>query len=74
MDWDVFMTKPDGSYLNMTVRELLPIGFSPEQLEEPRLSHQAINDVIHVPGGGSSLAAKVPANNGVASNSKNGTT
>ena len=40
MDWDVYMTRPDGSYLNMKVRELLPLGFSPEQLDEPRIQQQ----------------------------------
>ena len=58
MDWDVYMTKPDGSYLNMKVRELLPIGFSPEQLEETRIPEESMS-VTSVPGG-SSLAAKIP--------------
>ena len=32
MDWDVFMLKPDQTYRKMKVGELLPLGFSPEQL------------------------------------------
>lgn len=32
MDWDVYMTKPDGTFLKKTVGELLPYGFSPKSL------------------------------------------
>lgn len=31
-DWEVFLTKPDGSYLSMKVNELLPVSFGPEDL------------------------------------------
>ena len=57
LDWDVYMTKPDGSYLNMKVRELLPLGFTPEDLEKPRVPEHALS-VISVPGG-SGMAAKM---------------
>ncbi|XP_037346275.2 cytidine deaminase-like [Pungitius pungitius] len=36
-NWDVFLTKPDGSYQRMTVDQLLPFGFGPEQLHEERV-------------------------------------
>lgn len=31
-DWDVYLSKPDGSYKRMTVDELLPASFGPEDL------------------------------------------
>lgn len=31
-NWDVFLSKSDGSYLKMTVDELLPVSFGPEDL------------------------------------------
>ncbi|XP_029989408.1 cytidine deaminase b [Sphaeramia orbicularis] len=31
-NWDVYLSKPDGSYLKMTVDELLPVSFGPEDL------------------------------------------
>lgn len=31
-DWDVYLSKPDGSYRRMTVDELLPVSFGPEDL------------------------------------------
>ncbi|XP_010754014.3 cytidine deaminase b [Larimichthys crocea] len=31
-NWDVYLSKPDGSYLKMTVDELLPTSFGPEDL------------------------------------------
>uniref|UniRef100_A0A3Q3KME0 Cytidine deaminase n=1 Tax=Monopterus albus TaxID=43700 RepID=A0A3Q3KME0_MONAL len=31
-DWDVYLSKPDGSCLKMTVDELLPVSFGPEDL------------------------------------------
>ena len=37
-NWVVFMTKPDGSYLERTVDELLPISFGPEDLSMEKLS------------------------------------
>uniref|UniRef100_A0A8C2WKC6 Cytidine deaminase n=1 Tax=Cyclopterus lumpus TaxID=8103 RepID=A0A8C2WKC6_CYCLU len=30
--WDVYLSKPDGSYLKMSVDELLPVSFGPEDL------------------------------------------
>jgi len=38
LDWDVYMTKPDKSYLKMKVRELLPLSFEPDSLEEERVT------------------------------------
>ncbi|XP_031695616.1 cytidine deaminase-like [Anarrhichthys ocellatus] len=32
LHWDVYMSKPDGSYLKKTVEELLPVSFGPEEL------------------------------------------
>ncbi|XP_077007131.1 cytidine deaminase isoform X2 [Tamandua tetradactyla] len=34
-DWAVYMTKPDGTYMVRTVRELLPSSFGPEDLQKP---------------------------------------
>ncbi|XP_019942223.1 cytidine deaminase b isoform X2 [Paralichthys olivaceus] len=31
-NWDVYLTKPDGSYQKMTVDELLPLSFGPDDL------------------------------------------
>ncbi|XP_041836646.1 cytidine deaminase b [Melanotaenia boesemani] len=31
-NWDVYLTKPDGSYSKMTVEELLPVSFGPKDL------------------------------------------
>ncbi|XP_064825271.1 cytidine deaminase-like [Oncorhynchus masou masou] len=31
-NWDVYLTKPDGSYIEMKVSELLPVSFGPEDL------------------------------------------
>uniref|UniRef100_A0A3Q4AIQ9 Cytidine deaminase n=1 Tax=Mola mola TaxID=94237 RepID=A0A3Q4AIQ9_MOLML len=36
-NWDVFLTKPDGSYLEKTVDELLPISFGPAELLTEKL-------------------------------------
>ncbi|KAJ8259454.1 hypothetical protein GJAV_G00169450 [Gymnothorax javanicus] len=36
-DWDVFLSKPDGSYVEMTVEELLPVSFGPEDLKSKKL-------------------------------------
>lgn len=30
--WDVYLTKPDGSYKEMNVSELLPVSFGPEDM------------------------------------------
>lgn len=38
IDWDVYMTKPDLSFLKLTVRELLPMSFGPHSLLESRLT------------------------------------
>ncbi|KAK3105111.1 hypothetical protein FSP39_017486 [Pinctada imbricata] len=40
-DWDVYMTKPDGTFDVKKTGELLPNGFVPESLEEERVSHMA---------------------------------
>uniref|UniRef100_A0AAY5EAC8 cytidine deaminase n=1 Tax=Electrophorus electricus TaxID=8005 RepID=A0AAY5EAC8_ELEEL len=34
--WDVYLSKPDGSYMEMTVEELLPESFGPEDLKMKR--------------------------------------
>ncbi|KAJ0023625.1 hypothetical protein NQD34_003524 [Periophthalmus magnuspinnatus] len=39
-NWDVYLTKPDSSYLKMTVDELLPISFGPEDLSMKKLQIQ----------------------------------
>ncbi|XP_076132609.1 cytidine deaminase a [Alosa pseudoharengus] len=31
--WDVYMTKPDGSYCQISVEELLPVSFGPSDLK-----------------------------------------
>uniref|UniRef100_A0A665WYQ7 Cytidine deaminase n=1 Tax=Echeneis naucrates TaxID=173247 RepID=A0A665WYQ7_ECHNA len=36
--WDVYMTKPDGKYIKMTVEELLPRSFGPEDLTEEKMT------------------------------------
>ncbi|XP_066126330.1 cytidine deaminase isoform X1 [Saccopteryx bilineata] len=33
-NWAVYMTKPDGTYVVMTVQELLPASFGPEDLQK----------------------------------------
>nr|XP_033778020.1 cytidine deaminase isoform X2 [Geotrypetes seraphini]XP_033778021.1 cytidine deaminase isoform X2 [Geotrypetes seraphini] len=33
-DWDVYLTKPNGSYLLMTLHQLLPMSFGPESLKK----------------------------------------
>ncbi|XP_048872396.1 cytidine deaminase a [Brienomyrus brachyistius] len=33
-DWDVYLTKSDGSYSKMTVGETLPVSFGPDHLED----------------------------------------
>ncbi|XP_071377939.1 cytidine deaminase-like [Centroberyx affinis] len=37
--WSVFLSKPDGSYIDMTVEELLPVSFSPDDLKKKRVSN-----------------------------------
>uniref|UniRef100_UPI0037E81BA6 cytidine deaminase b n=1 Tax=Semicossyphus pulcher TaxID=241346 RepID=UPI0037E81BA6 len=32
LNWNVYLSKPDGSHLKMTVNELLPVSFGPEDL------------------------------------------
>ncbi|NP_991242.1 cytidine deaminase b [Danio rerio] len=32
-NWEVYLSKPDGSYVEMTVEELLPASFGPEDLK-----------------------------------------
>lgn len=33
-NWDVYLSKPDGSYLKKTVEELLPVSFGPGDLSK----------------------------------------
>uniref|UniRef100_G1PFK9 Cytidine deaminase n=2 Tax=Myotis TaxID=9434 RepID=G1PFK9_MYOLU len=33
-NWDVYLTKPDGTYVLRTVQELLPASFGPEDLQK----------------------------------------
>ncbi|XP_067423598.1 cytidine deaminase [Emydura macquarii macquarii] len=33
-DWDIYMTKPDGTYVVRTLQELLPLSFGPEDLKK----------------------------------------
>lgn len=40
MDMDVYMTKPDRSYVKMKVRELLPLGFDGSKLNEEILERK----------------------------------
>ncbi|XP_069039920.1 cytidine deaminase a [Lepisosteus oculatus] len=35
--WDVFLTKVDGSYVRMTVDELLPMSFGPDDLKKKKV-------------------------------------
>ncbi|XP_035376490.1 cytidine deaminase-like [Electrophorus electricus] len=42
--WDVYLSKPDGSYMEMTVEELLPESFGPEDLKMKRV-HSIPKDV-----------------------------
>ncbi|XP_020362384.1 cytidine deaminase isoform X1 [Oncorhynchus kisutch] len=35
--WSVFLSKPDGSYKEMTIEDLLPVSFGPEDLKKKRL-------------------------------------
>ncbi|XP_024410079.1 cytidine deaminase [Desmodus rotundus] len=35
-NWDVYMTKPDGTYNVRTVQELLPASFGPEDLQKTK--------------------------------------
>ncbi|TRZ01808.1 hypothetical protein DNTS_026164 [Danionella cerebrum] len=36
--WDVYLSKPDGSYVEMTVEELLPASFGPEDLKVKKVN------------------------------------
>lgn len=36
--WDVYMTKPDGTFQKMTVNELLPLSFGPDDLSKEKES------------------------------------
>lgn len=33
-DWDLYLTKPDGTYIVKTLQELLPLSFGPEDLHK----------------------------------------
>ncbi|KAJ8016915.1 hypothetical protein DPEC_G00012300 [Dallia pectoralis] len=35
--WSVYLSKPDGTYMKMTVEELLPFSFGPEDLKKKRV-------------------------------------
>nr|XP_046193482.1 cytidine deaminase-like isoform X1 [Oncorhynchus gorbuscha] len=35
--WSVYLSKPDGSYKAMTIEDLLPVSFGPEDLKKKRL-------------------------------------
>lgn len=37
-NWDVYLSKPDGSYVEMTVEELLPASFGPEDLKMKKVN------------------------------------
>ncbi|TWW61640.1 cytidine deaminase-like [Takifugu rubripes] len=37
-NWRVFLSKPDGSYLERTLEDLLPVSFGPEDPFRPRVS------------------------------------
>ncbi|XP_004069328.3 cytidine deaminase [Oryzias latipes] len=38
-DWDVYLSHPDGSHRKMTVEELLPFSFGPEDLSKKKIPH-----------------------------------
>uniref|UniRef100_A0A3Q0S746 Cytidine deaminase n=1 Tax=Amphilophus citrinellus TaxID=61819 RepID=A0A3Q0S746_AMPCI len=38
-DWDVYLSKPDGSYKKMSVEELLPVSFGPEDLTKEKVPY-----------------------------------
>ncbi|XP_072307641.1 cytidine deaminase b [Eucyclogobius newberryi] len=40
LDWEVFLTQTDGSFLKKTVEELLPVSFGPEDLSKKKLRIQ----------------------------------
>nr|XP_022338098.1 cytidine deaminase-like isoform X2 [Crassostrea virginica]XP_022338099.1 cytidine deaminase-like isoform X2 [Crassostrea virginica] len=40
-EWNVYLTKPDGTYKIMTTGELLPLCFVPERFEEERINPNA---------------------------------
>ncbi|XP_066528189.1 cytidine deaminase a [Hoplias malabaricus] len=37
LKWEVYLSKPDGSFMKTTVEELLPNSFGPEDLKEKRI-------------------------------------
>ncbi len=39
LDWDMYLVKPDGTYKHVNLRNLLPMAFTPESLEEEREAH-----------------------------------
>ncbi|XP_051958002.1 cytidine deaminase-like [Xyrauchen texanus] len=39
VNWDVYLSKPDGSYVEMKVEELLPISFGPEDLKLKKVNN-----------------------------------
>ncbi|XP_051529040.1 cytidine deaminase-like [Myxocyprinus asiaticus] len=38
-NWDVYLSKPDGSYVEMKVEELLPMSFGPEDLKMKKVNN-----------------------------------
>uniref|UniRef100_A0A8B9I058 Cytidine deaminase a n=1 Tax=Astyanax mexicanus TaxID=7994 RepID=A0A8B9I058_ASTMX len=36
LQWDVYLSKPDGSFIKKTVEELLPVSFGPEDLRRKK--------------------------------------
>lgn len=37
-NWDVYLSKPDGSFVEMTVEELLPASFGPDDLRMKKVN------------------------------------
>lgn len=42
-NWDVYLSKPDGSYVEMRVEELLPASFGPDDLKVKKI--KVLNEV-----------------------------
>ncbi|KAJ8281961.1 hypothetical protein COCON_G00044800 [Conger conger] len=41
-NWDVYLTKPDGSYKKTSLQELLPLAFSPAHLEKNSMANMTL--------------------------------
>ncbi|XP_030632116.1 cytidine deaminase b [Chanos chanos] len=48
VDWKVYMSKPDGTYILMSVEELLPVSFGPEDLKIHGAQDLKINGSKHL--------------------------